>query len=320
MLSEHLLRQGLQETLFETEFPELGQLHRGKVRDSYVGVNRRTIIVSDRVSAFDVVLGTVPFKGQVLNGLANYWFKASAEVCPNHLLDVPDPAVSVVEECKVIQLEMVVRAYLTGSSSTSIWTHYQRGARDYCGVRLPDGLHKHERLAQPIITPTTKAAQGQHDELISAREIVARGLASAKLFEELSDLCRRMFAFGTEVAARRGLLLVDTKYELGTTLDGELVFVDEVHTPDSSRYWYEDGYERAMREGTDPRALDKEYLRRQLIEIGFSGEGRPPVLSDEVRIESARRYVEVYELLTGQPFQAQVGPALERIKRNLGLG
>jgi len=319
MIDEATLRRGLDLTLDATALEGLGTLHRGKVRDSYVREGRRVIVVSDRLSAFDHVLGTVPFKGQVLNGMACYWFELSKGLVPNHLLEVPDPVASVVRECKPFAVEMVVRGYLTGSSSTSIWTHYERGERTYCGHRLPEGLHKHEKLPAPLITPTTKAELGEHDEPISAGEVVSRGICSAEEWDRLSDLSLELFAFGTKVAAERGLILVDTKYELGRTPEGELIFIDEIHTPDSSRYWYADGYEAALRQGGDPRALDKELVRRRLVERGYRGDGPPPAFDDELRLEAARRYVEIFEQITGKPFQPDLEPPLPRLRRNLGL-
>ena len=323
MLDEQTLARGLALTLAETSLAELGQRIDGKVRDSYVGVRDgrrvRTIVTTDRISAFDVILGTIPFKGQVLNGIAAHWFKESAALIPNHLLEVPDPAVSVVEECEVFPLEMIVRAYMTGRSPTSIWTHYARGERSYCGHRLPEGLTEHAPLPAPLITPTTKGRAGEHDELISADEAIRRALATGVEYEQLAAMCLRLFRFGSERAAARGLILADTKYELGRRPDGTLVVVDEIHTPDSSRYWFAASHAEALQRGGDPRALDKEYVRRWLIEAGYHGDGAPPRLPDEVRVEAARRYIEIFELVTGQPFAPSLEPPAPRIRRNLGL-
>ncbi len=323
MIDDATLRRGLELTLDSSELgaDRLGRLQRGKVRDCYIddAAGRRTIVVSDRLSAFDHVLGTVPFKGQILNGMACYWFEQSRALVPNHLLAVPDPAVSVVRECRPFPVEMVLRGYLTGSSSTSIWTHYAKGGREFCGHRLAEGMRKHERLPRPLITPTTKAEQGAHDENISAAEVVARGLCTAPEWERLSALCLELFAFGQRLAAERGLILVDTKYELGRTPEGELIFIDEIHTPDSSRYWYADSYEAALATGGDPRALDKEHVRRELVARGYRGDGPPPPLDDALRIEAARRYVEIFEVVTGRTFVPDLEPPMRRIRRNLGL-
>jgi len=321
VIDETTLRAGLDLTLEHSDFEGLGRLQRGKVRDSYVdeGAGRRIIVVSDRISAFDVVLGTIPFKGQVLNGMAAHWFAASREISDNHLISVPDAQVSVVEECAPFPVEMVVRGYLTGSSPTSLWTYYARGEREYCGHHLPEGMTQHQRLDAPLITPTTKAEKGAHDEPVSAAQIVERGLCSAEELSRLSEMCLAMFALGTRLAADRGLILVDTKYELGRTRDGRLVFIDEIHTPDSSRYWYAESYEEAMKAGSDPRPLDKDYLRRTLIARGYSGRGAAPPLDDELRLETARRYIEIYEQVTGRAFEPDLEPPAERIPRRLGL-
>jgi len=314
-----LLRDLCGRTLEETDFPELGAREEGKVRDSYVKDGRRHIVVTDRVSAFDIVLGTIPLKGQVLNQIAAFWFDQTSSLAPNHLLDVPDPNVSLVKECQLLPVEFVFRGYLTGSTSTSIWVNYEGGSRDYCGHRLPDGLSKHQELPKPLLTPTTKAPKGQHDELTSRDEIIARGDLSEELFDAAEALTASLFKAGQEWAASRGLILVDTKYELGLDENGGLVVIDEIHTPDSSRYWYRDTYDQAMSQGRDPQALDKEYVRRWLVEQGWRGEGTPPTLPDEVRCEAARRYIEAYERITGAEFAPDLEPPATRIRRNLGI-
>ena len=315
-----LLREQCRRTLERTDLPALGRRIEGKVRDSYVSGARRTIVVSDRVSCFDVVVGTLPFKGQVLNQVAAFWFEKTRALAPNHLLSVPDPVVSIVKECRLLPVEFVMRAYLTGVTSTSIWTAYSRGERVYCGHRLPDGLRKHERLPEPLLTPTTKAEHGQHDELASRAELVARGAISEAHYDAAAALTAKLFAEGSRWAASRGLILVDTKYEIGLDERGALVVIDEIHTPDSSRYWYRDPYEQAMAAGRDPEALDKEYLRRWLVEQGYRGEGAVPAIPDDVRCEAARRYIEAYEQVTGRAFEPDPSPPLPRIRRNLGLG
>jgi phosphoribosylaminoimidazole-succinocarboxamide synthase len=266
-----------------------------------------------------VVVGTLPFKGQVLNEIAAFWFEKTRALAANHLLEVPDPCVSVVRECRPLPVEFVMRGYLTGSTSTSIWTIYARGERDYCGHRLPDGLAQHEPLPAPLLTPTTKAPRGQHDELISRAEILRRGLVSEAVFDRAAGLCAALFAEGQRWAASRGLILVDTKYELAFGADGGLVVIDEIHTPDSSRYWYRDRYERAMSEGRTPEALDKEYVRRWLGEQGYRGEGAIPEIPLDVRCEAARRYIEAFEQIAGRDFEPDTRDPLPRIRRNLGI-
>jgi phosphoribosylaminoimidazole-succinocarboxamide synthase len=314
-----LLRDLCSRTLESTEFERLGTRIEGKVRDSYVRDGERTIVVTDRVSCFDVVVGTIPLKGQLLNQVAAFWFEKTRDVAPNHLISVPDPNVSIVRECRILPIEFVYRAYLTGVSSTSIWTAYERGEREYCGHRLPEGLCKHARLPEPLLTPTTKAARGEHDELTSRAAILERGVVSEEVFDRAAKMAADLFAAGTRWAAERGLILVDTKYEIGVDPDGQLCVADEIHTPDSSRYWYADTYEQAIRQGRDPQALDKEYVRRWLVDQGYRGQGKPPMLPDDVRCEAARRYIEAYERVTGTDFVPDVNPPEPRIRANLGL-
>ncbi|MBK7947938.1 MAG: phosphoribosylaminoimidazolesuccinocarboxamide synthase [Deltaproteobacteria bacterium] len=306
-------------TLSETDFPELGERLVGKVRDSYLGRGRRTLVVTDRVSCFDRVVGTIPCKGQLLNQMAAFWFEQTKPIAKNHLLSVPDPNVSIVKECKTLPVEFVVRGYLTGTTSTSIWTAYARGDRRYCGHVLPDGLRRHERLPAPLLTPTTKALHGEHDELTSRAELLERGTLSEPLFDAAHALVQRLFAEGTRHAAKQGLILVDTKYELGLDENGELVVIDEIHTPDSSRYWRIEGYDRALSEGASPPSIDKEYVRLWLAEQGYKGEGKPPELPIEVRVEAATRYIDAFEQVTGRAFVPDTAEPTARIRRNLGL-
>ena len=301
------------------DFAVLGEHYSGKVRENYTRGDERLIIVTDRVSAFDVVLGTIPFKGQVLNALARHWFEATAHLFPNHMLAVPDPQAMRVRECRPIPVEFVVRGYLTGVSDTSIWRAYERGEREFCGHPLPDHLRKHQRLPTNILTPSTKAPHGQHDLSVSKTWLIDRGLIGADLFAALERRCLDLFAAGQAIAAERGLILADTKYELGLRGDGEVVLIDEIHTPDSSRYWFADSYAHAIARGDDPRSLDKEFLRRWLVDQGFRGDGPPPTLPDDIRLEAARRYIEVFELLTGRAFEADPEPPLPRLRRALGL-
>ncbi|HET6279424.1 MAG TPA: phosphoribosylaminoimidazolesuccinocarboxamide synthase [Polyangia bacterium] len=318
-MDETLINPQLTKTLDRTNFPELGAKYEGKVRDCYVADGRRTIVVTDRLSAFDVVLGTVPFKGQVLNRMAAFWFEATADLAPNHVINVPDPTVMVARECKLLPVEFVMRAYLTGVTSTSIWSHYQQGSRQFCGHDLPDGMRKNQKLARAILTPSTKAEKGEHDRSVSRAEILEMGLLSAADMDAAAQMCARIFAFGQGEALRRGLILVDTKYEIGRRPDGSLCFIDEIHTPDSSRYWYANDYEERFARGEEPRGLDKEYVRRTLADQGYRGEGPPPKLADDVRVEAARRYIQVCELVTGRPFVPDTEEPIARIRRNLKL-
>jgi phosphoribosylaminoimidazole-succinocarboxamide synthase len=312
------LRQGLAVTLDTTALDFLGKKYQGKVRDNYSTADgRRFIVITDRISAFDRVLGTLPFKGQVLNSVASFWFEETKHVAPNHVLGVPDPNVMECLECQPLQVEMIVRAYLTGVSSTSILTAYQAGAREFCGHKLPDGLEAHGPLPKPILTPTTKAPQGSHDENASRAELIARNLVTAKDFDTAADYAMALFAHGQRVCAQRGLILVDTKYEFGVAADGRMMLIDEIHTPDSSRYWFANSYAERRHKGQAPESFDKEYVRRWLVEQGYKGEGPIPTLPDEVRLEAARRYIEACETVRGAPFVPNLEAPAARLTRNL---
>lgn len=314
MISDSQIRDALDNVLGGTDFA-IGRRISGKVRDSYIlEGGRRVLVTTDRVSAFDRILGTIPFKGQVLNQLAAFWFENTKGIIPNHVISVPDPNVMVVSECTQLPLEFIVRGYITGVTSTSAWTNYARGARNICGNILPDGLRKDQKLDHPILTPTTK--HEIHDRNVSREEAIAEGLITPELFDQAADVCFRMFEAGTREAAKRGLILVDTKYELGL-LDGRLVVSDEVHTPDSSRYWYADTYQELFDRGEPQRKLDKEYVREWLADRGFRGEGEPPALPDEVRIEAAKRYITAYELITGREFKPAEGAIAQRVEAAL---
>lgn len=312
-----VLRAALDSALEETHFEEFGVRYEGKVRDSYTRDGERTLVVTDRISAFDRVLGTLPFKGQVLNSLAAWWFDETKTLVPNHCLDVPDPNVMVGIECTPLPVEMVMRAHLTGVTSTSIWHHYENGGRLFCGHALPDGLQKHQALEAPILTPSTKAAKGDHDISVSRDELLAMGQISERDFDEAAEYARLLFAHGRTVAASRGLMLVDTKYEFGKTPDGRIVVIDEIHTPDSSRYWEADTFEARMGAGEDPQSLDKEYVRRWLKDVGYGGDGPPPAIATDVRIEASRRYIEACERVSGAPFVPNTEAPIPRIRTNL---
>jgi phosphoribosylaminoimidazole-succinocarboxamide synthase len=329
MVDDATLRAALSRTLDRTDFDALGAKYEGKVRDNYSSTSsrahlndgRRFIVVTDRISAFDRVLGTIPFKGQVLNRLAAWWFETTRDAVPNHLVSVPDPNVLECIECEPLMAEFVVRAYLTGSTSTSIWTHYSQGSRLFCGHRLPDGLHKNEKLPHAILTPATKAPKGQHDVSGSREEILATGRITAEDFDRAAALAMKLFTLGQEICAARGLILVDTKYEFGKTRDGRILVIDEIHTPDSSRFWMADSYEDRFARGEDPEPLDKDFVRRHYTKMGYRGDGEPSPLPDDVRVGAAKRYIEAYERITGEPFVANTEEPVRRIANNvLGLG
>ena len=296
----------------------LGERYQGKVRDTYdTGDGRLVLVTTDRISAFDHVLRqAIPLKGQVLNGVAAHFFERTADVAPNHVLDVPDPNVTVGVRCEPLPIEFVVRAYLAGHA----WRVYREGGRELCGEPLPDVLREGEALPRPILTPATKAVEG-HDEDVSRLDIVGRGLLDADTLGEAADLAFAVFDRGTRLAAERGLILVDTKYEFGRAPDGRLLLIDEVHTPDSSRYYYADTYEEHLRAGRPQRQLSKEFVREWLMDHGFRGlEGQtlpdlPPAFVREV----SARYVELYETVTGRTFEPDLSPDPEaRIRRALG--
>jgi len=317
-IDDDTLQRGLALTLHGTQFDFLGARYEGKVRDNYSpGDGRRVIVVSDRISAFDRVLGTLPFKGQVLNQLAAHWFEQTRKTVPNHVLSVPDPNAMECVECTPLPVEMVVRAYLTGVSGTSILTAYQRGERVFCGHPLPDGLQPHRPLPEALLTPTTKAAHGAHDENVSREAVIASGDVSAADFDVAARYAMTLFALGTELCASRGLILVDTKYEFGKTKDGQIVLIDEIHTPDSSRFWFKKSYDERLAAGQAPESFDKEYLRRWLAEQGFRGDGAIPHIPDEVRMEAARRYIGACEAVRGKPFVPNLEAPLPRLERNL---
>jgi phosphoribosylaminoimidazole-succinocarboxamide synthase len=317
MVDDATLTAALGRTLEATDFPALGAKYAGKVRDNYSAGGRRFVIVTDRISAFDHVLGTIPFKGQVLNRLAAWWFERTRGAAPNHVVGVPDPNVLECIECEPLLVEMVVRAYMTGTTSSSIWTHYQNGSRAFCGHPLPDGMKKNQRLAAPIVTPATKAPLGEHDISGSREEILALGKVRAEDFDRAAELALRLFDTGARACAERGLILVDTKYEFGRTPDGRIVVIDEIHTPDSSRFWVAASYKERFAKGEDPESLDKDFVRRHLLALGYKGDGAPPPLDAAVRIGAAKRYIEAYERITGETFVPDTEPPLARIAKRL---
>lgn len=289
-------------TLVRTDFNFEGQtnVYHGKVRDVYsIGNDILVMVATDRISAFDVILPKgIPSKGQVLNQIAASFLDATADIVPNWKLATPDPMVTVGKKCEGFAVEMIIRGYLTGSA----WRAYKEGCREICGVKLPDGMRENERFPEPIITPTTKAAEG-HDEDISREDIIAKGIVSKEDYEQMEKYTRALFARGTEIAASKGLILVDTKYEFGKA-DGKVILMDEIHTPDSSRYFYADGYQEKFEKGEPQKQLSKEFVRQWLIENGFMGkEGQQvPEMTDEYCETVSQRYIELYEDITGKKF------------------
>lgn len=293
--------------------------HRsGKVRESWaLPGDRRLLVTTDRLSAFDRVVGLVPHKGQVLNQLAAWWFTHTTDVVPNHLIEVPDPNALIAVDATPLPVEVVVRGRLTGSTSTSVLPRYLAGERELYGHRLPDGLQPHGPLPEPIITPTTKATAGGHDEPISPAEVARQGLVEPELWVEVQRVALELFARGTQIAGDAGFVLADTKYEFGLAPDGSLLLIDEMHTPDSSRFWSLDGLDAALAAGRSPEGYDKEPVRLALRAAGYTGDGPPPVLAPEVWERTSARYIELFERLTGETFVAGSEPIEERIRTNL---
>ena len=296
----------------------IGSKYEGKVRDNYTFDGKRLLVVTDRLSAFDRIIALIPFKGQVLNQIAQFWFEQTKDICNNHAIEFPDPNAVLAKECKALPVEMVVRAYITGSTTTSAWYNYERGVRNFCGNELPDGMVKNQKIpGGPIITPSTKALKGGHDESVSKEELLARTDISEELYNQLAEISLKLFERGVEIAAKQGVILVDTKYEFGLDNDGNITLIDEIHTPDSSRYWIADTYEEKMAAGQEPDNINKEFLRLWLAGQGYIGEGEVPAIPEDVLIETSRRYIEAYELITGQKFKAEVGDVSDRVHRSL---
>ena len=302
----------LPHTLDATDFPTLGQKYQGKVRDTYRQGERLVLITTDRLSAFDHVLTTLPFKGDLLNTLAHFWFQKTAHVVKNHVLDMPDPCVIVGRAAEPFKVEFVVRGFLTGS----LWCDYEAG-RDPYGLFLPPGMKKDQKFDAPILTPSTKAPIGQHDEPLTDKAVLERGLVNARDWARSKEAALGLFAEGQKQTAAQGMLLVDTKYEFGL-IGSELVVIDEMHTPDSSRFWIAEGSLERFQRGEPQQMLDKENLRQWLInERGFSGQGKPPPIPDEVRVMLADKYLSAFDRITGTPFQLVVGDVRARLSKNL---
>ena len=305
------IKEQLPYTLDVFEGGDLGERYKGKVRENFYMGDEIIMVTTDRVSAFDHVLGTIPFKGQILTEIANFWFEKTKHIAPNHIISSPDPQVLVARRAETLPVEVIVRGYITGS----LWREYEQGINGQYGFLLPEGLKKDQKLDTPILTPSTKAEYGKHDEPI-ARDAIVNGLVEESVYAQAEEYALDLFTAGQEWASKQGLILVDTKYEFGM-VDDELIVIDEIHTPDSSRYWIASEYEKRFNEGQSQNMLDKENIRQWLIERGFSGEGTPPVLTDEIRVTLAERYIELYTQLTGNEFHPLLGDVKSRIERNL---
>ena len=320
MIDPVVLRPHAHQVLRDATIPELPNHYSGKVRDNYdLPDGRRIMVATDRLSAFDRILCVVPFKGQVLTQTARFWFDATADICPNHVLDYPDPNVVIGRRLDVLPVEVVVRDYLAGTTGTSILTMYRAGQRDMYGVTLPDGLRDNERLPQPIITPTSKAFDGSHDAPLTARQITSQGLLTTVQWDQLCDYALALFARGQAMAARRGLILADTKYEFGTDPEGRIVLADEIHTPDSSRYWQADSYGARFAAGERPESFDKDFVRNWVAERCDPYHDPIPEIPEDLVLGTAAVYISAFETITGQTFglPADTRPVLDRIRTNL---
>jgi phosphoribosylaminoimidazole-succinocarboxamide synthase len=308
--------------LRDATIAELPNHYRGKVRDNYdLGDGRRIIIATDRLSAFDKIITAIPLKGQVLTQIARFWFEATRDICPNHVIDYPDPNVLLCRRLDIMKVEIVVRDYLAGTTSTSILSMYKSGRRDMYGMNFPDGMRANEKLPRTIITPTTKAFDGAHDEELTAARIIASGLLNEAQWRKVSSLALTLFARGREIAGRHGLILVDTKYEFGFDTAGGIVLADEIHTPDSSRYWFEGSYAERFAAGQAPESFDKDFVRSWVVARCDPYTDAIPEIPRDIVLDAARLYVGVFETITGQafPLPDPAVPVLDRIRANLKM-
>jgi phosphoribosylaminoimidazole-succinocarboxamide synthase len=314
MLDRAILKQHIPQALtgVEIDWPHGGE--RGKVRDLFeLPDNRWLIVTTDRLSAFDRILTAVPFKGQVLNQLSAFWFEQTADIISNHIIDLPDPNTSLVVGCETLPVEVVVRGYITGVTKTALWYRYSLGERHIYGYDFPDDMAKNQPLPEPIITPTTKGRAGEHDERITCAEVTERGLLDEETWEQVQAAALAIFKRGQGIALQGGLILVDTKYEFGRTPDGKIMIIDEVHTPDSSRFWLAESYEELVARGKEPENFDKEFLRLWYADHGYRGDGEPPEPTEDLIAQVSERYIALYEMLTGQPLKPGAYPANPRI-------
>ena len=317
MLTTEQIRQLLPLALDETHLPLPGK-QCGKVRDWYpLSGGRRLLVTTDRLSAFDRILARVPYKGQALNQLAAWWFAQTADLIPNHAISTPDPNALVACEAEPFPIEVVVRGYITGVTSTALWYRYALGEREIYGYRFPDGLRKNVALPAPIITPTTKGSASRHDERLTCAEVVSKGWLDARTWDEVQAAALALFKRGQAVARRAGLILVDTKYEFGRAPDDRVLLIDEAHTPDSSRFWKADSYEARFTAGKEPENFDKEFVRLAYAERGYRGDGEPPTMPDDLWVAASQRYIAIYEMLTGQTFEPGAYPVEPRLTENL---
>jgi len=317
MIDQKIIIASIPNVVKEVIISGFGKRHQGKVRDSYEIDGKRIIITTDRQSAFDRVLGFIPFKGQVLTRLSEFWFRKTEDIIQNHLLLVPDPNVMVVKNCQIIPIEMVVRGYITGVTDTSIWGSYEKGERIIYGIKFPEGLKKNQKLPEAVVTPTTKASNG-HDERLTEKEIISRKIVSPKIWKQMKKAALELFERGQKICDKAGIILVDTKYEFGLDKKGKLILVDEIHTPDSSRYWIKETYKERLKKGLEPESYDKEPLRIWFKQQGFSGKGKIPKMPPSFIAKMSMLYMGICEKITGEKFIPDMARNInQRIKINL---
>lgn len=315
MVTKKLILDAVSHPFKGLNYSKIKNQHKGKVRDTFILDNERIIVTTDRQSAFDKVLGHIPYKGAVLNQLSAFWFEKTKDIIPNHMVSVIDPNAMVVKNAKLIPIEMVVRGYITGVTDTSIWGSYEKGERVIYGIRFPEGLKKNQKLPEPVITPTTKAESG-HDERLTEKEILEQKIVDPKLWKQMKNAALKLFERGQKIASKAGIILADTKYEFGL-VDGKLIVIDEVHTPDSSRYWTKKTYQDRLKKGLEPESYDKEVLRMWFKERGYKGEGKIPQMPPEFIAKMSTLYQKIYEQVTGKKFKGDAYPVDQRIKDNL---
>jgi phosphoribosylaminoimidazole-succinocarboxamide synthase len=317
MIGETEIRAALPLAFGDSNLPLRGK-QAGKVRDGYALPNhQRLLVTTDRLSAFDRILACVPFKGQVLNQLAAWWFAQTQSLISNHLISTPDPNASVVMDAEPFPVEVIVRGYITGVTSTALWYRYALGEREIYGYRFPEGLQKNQPLPEPIITPTTKGGATGHDERLTCAQVVEKGFLDAATWEQVQAAALAIFERGQVVARRAGLILVDTKYEFGRAPDGRVLLIDEVHTPDSSRFWNADTYAECFARGEEPENFDKEFVRLAYAEKNYRGDGAPPAMPDALWVAASQRYIQIYEMLTGETFVPGAYPVEPRLTANM---
>ena len=316
MISAKKLQKIRNKILKTIDIPKCGKKYQGKVRDYYKVENQRVLITTDRISAFDRVFGYIPYKGQVLNQLSAFWFGKTKEIVSNHMIDIPHPSVMIAKDTKPYPVEMVVRGYITGVTSTSIWYSYERGERTIYGIKFPENLRKNQQLPKPVLTPTTKAEHGAHDERLTHAGILKQKLVSPKILQQMEEVSLALYKKGNEICQKRGLILVDTKYEFGE-YKGKLILIDEIHTPDSSRFWKADDYQERFEKGREPENFDKEFFRIWYVKKGYRGDGKPPAMPTDLQAKTAMRYIKIYEMITGKRFNPEEYPLENSVKKSI---